>query len=44
MITRLVPEISPLGAFCDVVVLVAVGVVVGIGDSRTWIQMSSIVF
>ena len=28
MIPRLVPEISPLDAFCDVVV--------GIGDSRSW--------
>ena len=33
MIPRLVPEISPLDAFCDVV---GVGVV-GIGDSRSWI-------
>ena len=32
MITFLVPEISLLGAFCDVV---GVGVV-GIGDSRSW--------
>ena len=33
MIPRLVPEISPLDAFCDV------GVVgVGIGDSRSWIH------
>ena len=32
MLPRLVPEISPLDAFCDVV-----GVVVGIGDSRSWI-------
>ena len=31
MIPRLVPEISPLDAYCDVVV-----VVVGIGDSRSW--------
>ena len=30
MIPRLVPEISPLDAFCDVVV-------VGIGDSSSWI-------
>ena len=41
MIPRLVPEISPLDAFCDVVrVGVVVGVVVvvvGIGDSRSWI-------
>ena len=38
MIPGLVPEISPLGAFCDVVV-VGVGVgVVGIGDSRSWIR------
>ena len=39
MIPRLVPEISPLDAFCDVVVLVVVVAgVVGIGDSRSWIQ------
>ena len=31
MLPRLVPEISPLDAFCDV----GVGVV-GIGDSRSW--------
>ena len=41
MIPRLVPEISPLDAFCDVVGVVGViGVVVvvgvGIGDSRSW--------
>ena len=36
MISRLVPEISPLDAFCDVVV---VGVGVGIGDSRSWIKL-----
>ena len=39
MLPRLVPEISPLYAFCDVVgvgVVVEV-VVVGIGDSRSWI-------
>ena len=38
MLPRLVPEISPLYAFCDVVVVVGVGVVVvvGIGDSRSW--------
>ena len=42
MLPRLVPEISPLYAFCDVVVVVVVvvdrvvvGVVVGIGDSRS---------
>ena len=35
MIPRLVPEISPLDASCDVVGVVGVGVgVVGIGDSR----------
>ena len=34
MIPRLVPEISPLDAFCDVV-----GVVVGIGDSGSWIDL-----
>ena len=32
MIPRLVHEISPLDAFCDVVVVVAGVVVVGIGD------------
>ena len=39
MLPRLVPEISPLYAFCDVVVVGVVGVVVvvGIGDSRSWI-------
>ena len=36
MIPRLVPEISPLDAFCDVVAGVVV-VVAGIGDSRSWI-------
>ena len=38
MIPRLVPEISPLDAFCDVVgVVVGVGVLgVGIGDCRSW--------
>ena len=41
MLPRLVPEILPLYAFCDVVVGVGVGVVVvvvvvGIGDSRSW--------
>ena len=35
---RLVPEISPLDAFCDVVVVEAV-VVEGIGDSRSWISV-----
>ena len=35
MIPRLVPEISPLDAFCDIVVA---GVVVGIGDSRSWMK------
>ena len=34
MLARLVPEISPLDAFCDVGV---VGVVVGLRDSRSWI-------
>ena len=33
---RLVPEISPLDAFCDVVV-------VGIGDSRSWMMMALII-
>ena len=41
MISHLIPEISPLDAFCDVVgvvvVAVGVGVGVGIGDSRSWI-------
>ena len=37
MIPRLVPEISPLDAFCDVVVAGVTGVVVGIGDSRSCI-------
>ena len=41
MIPRLVPEISPLYAFCDVVVVgVEEVVVVGIGDSRSWMGMS----
>ena len=35
MVPRLVPEISPLDAFCDVAVVA--GVVAGIGDSRSWI-------
>ena len=35
MLPRLVPEILPLDAFCDVVGVV---VVVGIGDSRSWIM------
>ena len=39
MIPRLVPEISPLDAFCDVVVA---GVVVGIGGSRSWIHKRKI--
>ena len=34
MILHLVPEISPLDAFCDVAGVVGV---VGIGDSRSWI-------
>ena len=37
MLPRLVPEILILYAFCDVVgVGVGVGVVGGIGDSRSW--------
>ena len=36
MIPHLVPEISPLDAFCDVGVGVGVVGVVGIGDSRSW--------
>ena len=38
MIPRLVPEILPLDAFCDVVV------VAGIGDSRSWIVHCSLFF
>ena len=42
MLPRLVLEISPLYAFCDVVVgvvvVVVVVVVVGIGDSRSWME------
>ena len=40
MLPRLVPEISPLYAFCDVVGVgvVVVVVVVGIGDSSSWIM------
>jgi len=39
MIPCLVPEISPLDAFCDRVGVVGKGVVVvGIGDSRSWID------
>ena len=38
MLPRLVPEISPLYAFCDVVGVGVVGV--GIGDSRSWINTS----
>jgi len=37
MIPRLVPEISPLDAFCDEGVGVGVVGVVGIGDSKSWI-------
>ena len=39
MIPSLVPEISPLDAFCDgrAGVVVVVVVIVGIGDSRSWI-------
>ena len=36
MLPRLVPEISPLYAFCDVVGEEVV--LVGIGDSRSWIK------
>ena len=39
MIPNLVPEISSLGAFCDVVGVGGVGVVVGIGDFRSWISL-----
>ena len=39
MIPRLVPEISPIDAFCDVVVGV-----VGIGDSRSWMVNGDIWF
>ena len=39
MIPRLVPEISPLDAFCDIVVIAGVEAgVVGIWDSRRWIN------
>ena len=37
MTPRLVPEILPLDAFCDVAGVV---VVVGIGDFRSWIHIS----
>ena len=37
MLLRLVPEISPLYAFCDVGVVVGEVVAVGIGDSRSWV-------
>ena len=33
MVPRLAPEISPLDAFCDTA---GAAVVVGIGDSRSW--------
>ena len=36
MLPRLVPEILPLYAFCDVVVVGVV--VVGIVDSRSWMK------
>ena len=36
MVPHLVPEISSLDAFCDVV---GVGVVAGIGDSRSWMMI-----
>ena len=39
MLPRLVSKISSLDAFCDVVVVVVGVVVVGIGDSRSWIKM-----
>ena len=42
MVPRLVPEISPLDAFCDGRVVVVV-VVVGIGDSRSWIHQFVII-
>ena len=35
MIPRLVPEISPLDAFCDVVVVAGVVVVVGNGEKAS---------
>ena len=38
MIPRLVPEISPLDALCDVIGVVVVGVV-GIGDSWSWMTI-----
>ena len=40
MLPCVVTEISPLYAFCDVVGIgVGVGVVGGIGDSRSWIWL-----
>ena len=47
MLPRLVPEISPLYAFCDVVIVVVVVVgvgVVGIGDSRSWMVKTNEIF
>ena len=46
MLPRLVPEISPLDAICDVVGIGAgaVGVVLGIGDSRSWMDVGLIFF
>ena len=41
MIACLVPDILPLDAFCDVGVGV-VGVVVGIGDSRSWMSRTPV--
>jgi len=43
MLPRLVPEILPLYAFCDVIGVGVAGVVVGVvvagvGDSRSWIS------
>ena len=39
MIPCLVPEILPLDAFCDRVGVA--GVVVGIGDSRSWTSLGT---
>ena len=47
MLTHLVPEMSPLYAFCDVVIVVVVVVgvgVVGIGDSRSWMVKTNEIF
>ena len=43
MLPRLVPEISPLYAFCDIVVVGVGVVVVGIGDSRTCMVIARVI-